>query len=107
MLSETNINTISNQDLAAVAKALAHPARLAILNCLLESDTCITGDLSASIGLAQATTSQHLKELKKAGIIQGNIAGTATKYCINPQRWKEISALFQAFFATYQPTKCN
>ena len=69
--------------LAILAKALGHPARIAILDYLLKVDTCICGDIVNELPLAQATISQHLKELKNADLIKGNIEGSAICYCIN------------------------
>jgi len=79
-------------------KALAHPARIAIIQHLIKANACICGDLVGELGLAQPTISQHLKELKQAGLIQGTIEGTSVCYCIDPKAWaifqKEIGALF-------------
>ena len=99
----TKPNSYKEQDLelAAIAKALAHPARIAILKHLLEAKQCITGDLTEQIGLAQPTISQHLKELRAIDIIQGTITGTAINYCINPTRWKQISQSWAQLFAEF------
>ena len=82
-------------------KALAHPARIAIIQHLIKANACICGDLVDELGLAQPTISQHLKELKNAGLIQGTIEGTSVCYCIEPKIWsnyqKEIGALFAAY----------
>ncbi|MEY4905511.1 MAG: hypothetical protein RLZZ292_3326 [Bacteroidota bacterium] len=75
--------TTQQNDIAAIAKALGHPARIAILEYLLTVDTCICGDIVNELPLAQPTVSQHLKELKNANLIQGNIEGNAICYCIN------------------------
>ena len=101
-LTKTSLYTASQNELASLAKALAHPARIAILQHLLKTPQCITGDIVEEIGLAQATISQHLKELKSTGIIQGTIEGTSVCYCIDDQRWKEIQQLLQDFFQSYQ-----
>ena len=93
--------------LANVAKALAHPARIAIIRCLLKSETCITGSLTEQIGLAQPTISQHLRELKKVGLIRGTISGTSVNYCINTDKWHEVSRVFAALFAEHpKPNTC-
>lgn len=81
-----------------MAKALAHPARIAILQHLIRKNACVCGDLVDELGLAQATTSQHLKELKTAGLIQGNIEGASVCYCIDPKVWKQYQQLFAVFF---------
>jgi DNA-binding transcriptional ArsR family regulator len=81
-----------------MAKAIGHPARIAILQYLAKTNTCICGDLVEELGLAQATISQHLKELKNAGLIQGTIEGTSVCYCINPKVWLQYRAVFSGFF---------
>jgi predicted transcriptional regulator len=92
-------------DMAGMAKALAHPARIAILQHLVKKNACICGDLVDELGLAQATISQHLKELKTAGIIQGSIEGASVCYCINPVTWKKFRDLFNSFFKEVAPVK--
>jgi DNA-binding transcriptional ArsR family regulator len=77
--------------LAQYAKALAHPARIAILKMLVEKDVCICGEIVAIIPLAQSTVSQHLKALRKAGLVQGEIDGPKSCYCINPKAVAEFS----------------
>jgi predicted transcriptional regulator len=71
-------------------KAIAHPARIAILQQIIKANACICGDLVDELGLAQATISQHLKELKNAGLIQGTIEGVSVCYCIEPVAWKNL-----------------
>lgn len=88
-------------DLALAAKAFAHPARVAILQHLLKTNACINGDLVQELGLAQATISQHLRELKDIGIVQGTIDGSRVNYCINPMRWNEIKDQFNQIFDQY------
>lgn len=80
--------------IAALAKALGHPARVAILKYLLKKNACVCGDLVDVLPLAQSTVSQHLKELKKVGIIHGEIEGTSICYCIDPKVWVEMKGLF-------------
>lgn len=84
--------------LAEVAKALGHPARIAILQHLLSVQSCICGDLVQEIGLAQATISQHLKEMKKIGLIKGDVEGTKVCYCIDANRYKVIQTYFSELF---------
>jgi len=84
--------------LASFAKALAHPTRVAILKHLENQSCCFTGDLVDVFPLAQSTVSQHLKELKKAGLIQGELEPPKIKYCINQENWKVAKSLFQQFF---------
>ncbi len=96
--SKSDLFTKQQNELANMAKAIAHPARIAILQYLLKQNACICGDIVDELGLAQATTSQHLKELKRAGIIQGNVEGVSVCYCINPKIWKQYKDLFATFF---------
>ena len=86
------------EQLARFAKALGHPTRIAILKHLENQSCCFTGDLVDIFPLAQSTISQHLKELKNAGLIQGEVNPPKIKYCINKENWKKAKALFQSFF---------
>ncbi len=86
------------EQLARLAKALGHPARIRILNYLDNQNCCYTGDLVDVLPLAQSTISQHLKELKSAGLIQGEVNPPKIKYCINQKNWKIAIALFNDFF---------
>lgn len=104
-ITKTEIFTKEQNDMASVAKALAHPARIAILQEIIKSQSCICGELVTEIGLAQATISQHLRELKNSGIIQGNIEGSSVCYCINPERWSQIHQILNAFFQAYSNNK--
>jgi DNA-binding transcriptional ArsR family regulator len=101
-VTKSSLFTESQNQLAALAKVLAHPARIAILEHLLEANACINSDLVQELGLAQATISQHLRELKDLGLIRGNIEGTSVSYCIDPQKWEEVKGLFVALFDRYQ-----
>lgn len=96
--SKSDLFTKKQNEIAAMAKAIAHPARIAILQELLKANACICGDLVEELGLAQATISQHLKELKNVGLIQGTIEGTSVCYCINPDVWHSFRELFGQFF---------
>lgn len=90
-----------------IAKAMAHPARIAIIEHLLQANACINGDLVSELGLAQATISQHLRELKDVGIIRGNIEGTSVSYCIDPNTWAEIRQKFDELFGRFtSPDQC-
>lgn len=104
-LTKTEIFTAKQNELANYAKAIGHPARVAILQHLLLKQTCICGDLVNEIGLAQPTISQHLKELKNLGLIQGTISGTSVCYCINEQNWKKMAFCLNDFFD--QPINCK
>ncbi|MCK5775997.1 MAG: winged helix-turn-helix transcriptional regulator [Bacteroidales bacterium] len=83
-------------ELARYAKALGHPTRIAILRHLDQQSCCFTGDLVEVFPLAQSTISQHLKELKNAGLIQGEVNPPKIKYCINQENWAHAKALFNA-----------
>ncbi|CAM1339130.1 Transcriptional regulator [Tenacibaculum litoreum] len=96
-LTKSEIFTEEQNQLATIAKVLGHPARIAIIQHLFKLNSCVCGDLVNEIGLAQPTISQHLKELKKVGIIKGTIEGTSVCYCINPSTWKEIKTLLSSF----------
>lgn len=89
---------IQETELAKLAKALAHPARIAILNLLIQKQVCICGDIVDELPLSQSTVSQHLKELKEAGLIKGEIEGVSVCYCINEQAWKKAKKLLYAMF---------
>ena len=86
--------TNRQNELSALAKALGHPARIAIIEYLLSVDACICGDIVDVLPLAQATVSQHLKELKNAGLIKGNVEGTAICYCIDENGFEKIKSFF-------------
>ncbi len=101
-VTKSDLFTEAQNELALAAKALAHPARVAIIEFLLKSDSCINGDLVTELGLAQATISQHLRELKDIGIIQGTIEGTRVSYCINPERWAVIQKQFNKIFNQFE-----
>lgn len=83
---------------AVLFKALAHPARLAILKYLAETKVCITGDISDELPLSRTTVNQHLKELKNAGLIQGHVDGVKVNYCLNPEKVKELEKVANCFF---------
>jgi predicted transcriptional regulator len=101
-LTKTEIFTAEQNQLAQVLKAMAHPARIAILQSIIKANACICGDLVEELGLAQATISQHLKELKNAGLIQGTIEGVSICYCIHPENWKLIQHQLGAFLGSYK-----
>ncbi len=103
-ITKTDLFSVSQNNLAKMAKALAHPARISIIEHLLKTSSCVNGDLVEETGLAQATISQHLRELKEIGIIQGTIEGTSVCYCINPEKWEEIKSDFNNLFNQYKPT---
>jgi DNA-binding transcriptional ArsR family regulator len=96
-LTKTEIFTDRQNRIALMAKALGHPARVAILQHLFKTNACICGDLVEEIGLAQPTISQHLKELKNSGLIKGNIEGTSVCYCIDAANWRNMKELIFEF----------
>ena len=96
--TKTEIFTEKQNRLASMMKALGHPARIAIIQQLIKANTCICGDLVDKLGLAQATISQHLNELKTAGLIKGTIEGTSVCYCINEKTWKQYKKELDSFF---------
>lgn len=89
---------IKTENLASMAKALGHPARIAIMKFLAKQETCYFGDINEELPIAKATVSQHLKELKEAGLIQGEIETPKVKYCINKENWEYARQLFADFF---------
>ncbi|MBL7719067.1 MAG: winged helix-turn-helix transcriptional regulator [Flavipsychrobacter sp.] len=97
-VTKTDLFTDKQNEMAAMAKAIAHPARIAILQQLKKTNACVCGELVDDLGLAQATISQHLKELKNVGLINGTVEGTSVCYCINPRMWKQYQQLFAGLF---------
>lgn len=93
------------EQLARFAKALGHPARIAVMQFLSRRDTCYFGDIHEELPIAKATVSQHLKELKDAGLIQGEVEAPKVKYCINRENWKLASEMFETFFAHCEEKK--
>jgi len=97
-VTKTEIHTDEQNKLASFLKVLGHPARIAILQHIINQKACICNDLVEELGLAQPTISQHLKELKNIGIIRGSIEGKSVCYCIEEEAWKNIREEFNAFF---------
>lgn len=93
--------------IAKYSKALSHPARVAILNLLLKKQSCICGDIVDELPLSQSTVSQHLKELKEAGLIKGDIDGVSVCYCVDEKEWlkakTQLNQLFDKFTAQAKP----
>ncbi len=94
--TKTEHFTIKQNSIATIAKALGHPARVAILEYLIKVDSCICGDIVNELPLAQPTISQHLKELKNAGLIKGNIEGNAICYCVDEKTTVRMQQYFEA-----------
>jgi len=95
--------SVKDNRIAAYAKALSHPARISILNLLIQKRSCVCGDIVEDLPLSQSTVSQHLKELKQAGLIKGDIEGTKVCYCIDSKAWKEAKKRLVSLFDSYDP----
>ncbi len=105
-LTKSEIFSTEQNQLASLFKVLAHPARVAILQYITQQESCICNDLVEELGLAQATISQHLKELKNIGIIRGTIEGKSVCYCINNEVWHKITTDINVFFDKVDNTNC-
>lgn len=103
-VSKTASFTDKQNQLASFAKALAHPARIAILEFLLQHQSCICNDLVQELPLAQSTITQHLRELKAVGLIKGEIEGPKMNYCIDAAVWKQAKESLGALFNRFAPT---
>lgn len=99
--SNTEEYTVKENKIAKYAKALAHPARIAILHLLIKKQACICGDIVNELPLSQSTVSQHLKELKDAGLIKGEIEGVKVCYCIDEKEWEIAGNYLNNLFQTY------
>lgn len=97
-VTKSNLFTEEQNTFAQIGKVFSHPARVAILQHLVKMNSCINSNLVQELGLAQATISQHLKELKTIGIIKGTVDGVSMNYCINEEKWLEFKAVFEQFF---------
>ena len=105
-VTKTEIFTEKQNRISDLAKAFSHPARVAILQLLIARKSCVCGDLVDELELAQATVSQHLKELKRIGIIQGEINPPRVCYCINPVVWEEAQQIFGSLFSSFESVPC-
>lgn len=104
--TKTEHFTDKQNQIATIAKALGHPARIAIIEYLLKVNECICGDIVNELPLAQPTVSQHLKELKNAGLIKGNIEGNAICYCIDENTFALIKDYFSNIISVVKDQKC-
>ncbi|MFN8207946.1 MAG: metalloregulator ArsR/SmtB family transcription factor [Bacteroidales bacterium] len=95
------------QELARFARVISHPARLAILQYLAESKTCISGDISDQLPLSRSTVSQHLKELKEMGLIHGDIDGLKINYCLCPGGIGKFLQQFESFFSSIRSSEIS
>src|SRR5450755_1984496 len=105
-LTKTEEFTKAQNDLALLTKALGHPARIAILQFLVKTKSCVCGDIVDELPLSQSTVSQHLIELKKAGLIKGDIDGASVCYCIDEKEWKNAQASINQLFDSYKGSNC-
>lgn len=101
-ITKTEEFSVTENKLAKYAKALAHPARVSILQILASRQTCVCGDIVNELPLSQSTVSQHLKELKAAGLIKGIIEGTTVCYCIDEKEWKAAKTWLNQLFDSYK-----
>ena len=104
-LTKTEEFTIKDNKIAKYAKALAHPARIAILQVLIKKQNCICGDIVEELPLSQSTVSQHLKELKESGLIKGDIEGAKVCYCIDEKEWENVKLYLNTLFDSYKKGK--
>lgn len=105
-ITKTTLFTDKQNQIATIAKALGHPARIPIIEYLLKVNTCICGDIVDKLPLSQPTISQHLKELKNAGLIKGNIEGNAICYCIDENTFFAMKEYLAAIIITVTHQKC-
>lgn len=105
-LTKTEEFTTKENKVARYAKALGHPARIAILQLLIEKQACICGDIVNELPLSQSTVSQHLKELKEAGLLKGDIEGKRICYCIDEKEWEIARTLLITLFDSYRGAQC-
>jgi predicted transcriptional regulator len=103
--AKTTVFTAEQQQLARAAKALAHPARVAIIQLLASKTTCISGDIAAELPLSRTTVSQHLQELKALDLIRGEIDGLTVCYCLNTELLRQVQQQFMAFFGAATATE--
>ncbi|MDR6969431.1 DNA-binding transcriptional ArsR family regulator [Flavobacterium arsenatis] len=104
--SKTEHFTDQQNQIATIAKALGHPARIAIIEHLMKVNECICGDIVNELPLAQPTVSQHLKELKNAGLIKGSIDGNSICYCIDEKTFEILNTYFSKIIQTVSEAKC-
>ena len=105
-IKKINLFSEEDQEMASIAQALSHPARIAILKFLAQRNDCICGDVVSELPLAQSTISQHLKELKKVGLIKGEIEGVKTCYCINKENINRFSENLKSLFEILNKDAC-
>jgi DNA-binding transcriptional ArsR family regulator len=105
-LTKTEEFTKAQNDLALITKALGHPARIAIIQFIIKSKSCVCGDIVDELPLSQSTVSQHLNELKKVGLIKGDIEGPRICYCIDEKVWNKAKKVIGDLFESYKEPDC-
>lgn len=105
--SKTEEFTAIDNKMAKYAKAFAHPARVTILKLLAKRNGCMCGDIVNELPLSQSTVSQHLKELKESGLVQGDVEGAKVCYCIDPKEWHTAKKMLNSIFDSYVEPKDN
>lgn len=105
-LTKTEEFTKAQNDLAGLTKALGHPARIAILQFLIKKKSCVCGDIVDELPLSQSTVSQHLRSLKEAGLIKGDIEGPTVCYCIDARAWARAKKVMGELFESYNGADC-
>lgn len=105
--TKTDYYSDTQNEIAILAKALGHPARIAIIEYILKKNTCICGDIVNELSLAQPTISQHLKELKNAGLIKGSVEGTSICYCVDEKGFEKIRKFFERINLNIEKKKNN
>jgi DNA-binding transcriptional ArsR family regulator len=105
-LTRTEEFTKAQNDLAVLTRALGHPARIAIIQFLIKRKACVCGDIVDELPLSQSTVSQHLKELKNAGLIKGDIEGASVCYCIDEKAWNKAKKVIGELFKSYAEPNC-
>ncbi|HEY0653429.1 MAG TPA: metalloregulator ArsR/SmtB family transcription factor [Chryseosolibacter sp.] len=105
-LTKTEGFTKTQIELSAIAKALGHPARIAILQFLARQKSCVCGEIVDELPLSQSTVSQHLKELKNVGLVKGSIEGPSICYCIDEKNWSKVRNAFGGLFEDFDPKNC-
>lgn len=104
--TKTAVFTDQQNQLADYAKAFAHPARVAILQYLIQRNACVCGDIVDELPLSQSTVSQHLKELKRIGVVQGIVEGTSVCYCIDPAAWQRMKTTLNELLISFELKNC-
>ena len=105
-LTKSTSFTAEQNRIAELAKAFAHPARVAIIQYLLQTNSCVCGDIVDALPLSQSTVSQHLKEMKKVGLITGNVEPPKVCYCINATGWEEAKLVFNGLLSQFKKEGC-